>query len=214
MCQCVCVYWCILSVSIHSKIDQPGWRVFLVTTTPNSVEDTYIGRNLRLIIPCICRINAFFTHAHTHTQCVYISEIIVTKTVSRRRRPVYNIFASFRLSGAVASPNGIQTVFDTIIIIFSRARWDIHTMRSDEMHRHRRSRRSTTSNDAFFEYFYSFAFISFSVFPQTHGRRVELPVYSSVVVAVFYYYILCIVFIWPPFSQSPIKRTFIIGHHV
>lgn len=123
---------------------------------------------------------------HTHTQYVYISEIIVTKTVSRRR-PVYNIFASLRLSGAVASPNGIQTDFDTTIIIFSRARWDIYTMRCDEMHR----RQSTTSNDAFFEYFYSFAFVSFSVFPQTCGHRVELPVYSSVVVAIFYYYILC-----------------------
>lgn len=111
------------------------------------------------------------SHTHTHTY-VYISEIIVTKTVSHRRRLVYNIFASLRLSGAVASPNGIQTDFDTTIIIFSRARWDIYTMRRDEMHR----RQSTTSNDAFFEYFYSFAFVSFSVSLQTCGHRIELPV--------------------------------------
>jgi len=34
-------------------------------------------------------------------------------------------------------------------------------------------------------------FVSFSVFPQTRGHRIELPVYYSAVVAIFYYYILC-----------------------
>lgn len=200
---CVCVYW-----HIHSKIDQPiyRWRVFLVTTTRNAVEDTYIGY-LRLIIRLVFVGSTPFSH--TLTQCVYISEIIVTKTVSRRRRPVYNIFASFRLSGAVASPNGIQTVFDTtIIIIFSRARWDIYTMRRDEMHRHRHRHRSTTSNDAFFEYFYSFARYS-SLSPSLHKRVNAASSFRWLLLGgcgriSLLYFMHCIYMAPPPLSTIPL----------
>lgn len=185
MSMCMLVYWRILLVSVHSKIHQPRWRVFLVTTTRNSVEDMYIGY-LRLIIPCICQINAFFTHApththtHTHTMCLHLRNYYCNKNRQPPPPPRVEHFCvlSFEWRRRVAKRYTNSFRYnDNNNNIFSRARWVIYTMRRDEMHRHRRSRRrSTTSNDAFFEYFYSFAFISLSVFPQTRGRRIELPV--------------------------------------